>query len=39
MENFDLISYYRFLEEYKYVEFVTPDVSGQDRGYGEDWPR
>ena len=25
MEDFDLISYYRFLEKYKYVEFVTPD--------------
>lgn len=27
MENFDLIKYYRFLEKYRYVEFVNP-VSG-----------
>jgi hypothetical protein len=25
MENFDLIKYYRFLEKYKYVEFVEPE--------------
>ncbi|MDD8015796.1 MAG: M28 family peptidase [Acidobacteriota bacterium] len=26
MENFDLISYYKFLEKYKYVEFVKPSA-------------
>jgi len=30
MENFDLINYYRFLEKYKYVEFVKPASGQQD---------
>jgi hypothetical protein len=33
VENFDLINYYRFLEKYKYVEFVKPgDRSIPDGG-------
>jgi hypothetical protein len=31
MENFNLINYYRFLEKYKYVEFVSPAAGRRDR--------
>jgi hypothetical protein len=30
IEGFDLINYYRFLEKFKYVEFVSPAASRQD---------
>jgi hypothetical protein len=30
IEGFDLINYYRFLEKFKYVEFVSPAVGRQD---------